>query len=143
VPQVAAWILYLAVSTVTMAANAQAFPSPEAAFEAYERARLRNDIGAFLATINFRQEAIEALQRAGKEATEANIAETAAQKESELRTHLQTRGFTKYGDCKVATKFRDSKSQVRFILSCTNATGATFFPIRVNRFPNGWLVVRG
>lgn len=136
-------LLCLGIVSASMAASAQAFSSAEGAFEAYERARLRNDIPAFLATINFRQEALEQLQRSGKESAESSVAELAAKREAELRAHLETRGFTKYGNCKVATKFQDTERQVRFILSCTDSTGGTTFPVRVMQFPNGWLVVRG
>jgi hypothetical protein len=136
-------IVSLAIGAFSPAANAQAFPSPEDAFRAYERARIQKDIPGFLATINFQQEAREALQRAGKEPTEASVAEMAANRQSELRSHLETRGFTRYGDCEVARTFQDSDKQVRFILFCKDGTGSMFFPVRVMQFPNGWLVVRG
>jgi phage-related protein len=136
-------IVYLAISAVSMSADLQGFSSAEAAFEAHERARTREDIAAFLATINFRQGAMETLQRAREELTETNIDQMAVKQEAEVRQHLQSRGFTKYGRCKVATKFQDSETQVRFILSCTDATGGTTFPVRVMRFTTGWLVVRG
>jgi hypothetical protein len=136
-------ILCAVIATLSMAGDAQVLPSPEAAFEAYERARLRNDVPGYLATISFRQEALELLRRTGNEPTEGAIAGIAAKREAELRKHLETRGFTKDGDCELVTKLRDSEEQVRFILSCKDASGATFFPVRVMHSPDGWLVVRG
>lgn len=137
------YLVSLGFAALSLSVNAQAFPNPEGAFEAYERARTAKDIHGFLSTISFRQEALEALRRDGKEPTEAVIAELAAKRESELRSHLEARGFINYGACEVARTFHDSERQVRFILFCRDGTGSMFFPVRVMQFTDGWLVVRG
>ncbi|SRR6266568_2432205 len=131
-----------------MAATAQALATPEATFDEYQRAWVQKDIPRFLATITFRQEAYELLQRKdpqGVKPNEVAVSELAAKRESELRALLETRGFiaTDIGSCKITQKLQLSEDQVRFILSCKSATSALLLPIRLMRFPTGWLVVRG
>src|SRR5689334_8768104 len=102
---------------------AQSLSTPEEAFYEYQLAWVQKDIRRFLATICFRQEAYELLQRSvspSGEPDEGTILELAKKKESELRTLLETRGFiaTDIGSCKIAQKVQLSEDQVRFILSC-------------------------
>jgi hypothetical protein len=104
---------------------------------------MRKDIPAFLASINFRQEATETLRREGAPITDAHVQELAQKKESELRQHLEKRGFIAYGKCEAVTKFQDSDIQVRIVRLCKDVTGGTFIPVRLMRFTDGWLVVRG
>jgi hypothetical protein len=53
------------------------------------------------------------------------------------------RGFIHYGKCEAVTNFQDSDTQVRIIRMCKDSTRSTFVPVRLMRFPDGWLVVRG
>ena len=133
---------------VTMSASAQDFSTPEAAFREHQQAFASRDVQRFLATIEFRQEAIEQLQRASKAnstPSEAAIAEVAATREAELRGHLENRGFrpATLDACEVIAKWQDSDNQVRFPLTCKVPNGSNTFPVRLMRFPHGWRVVRG
>jgi hypothetical protein len=127
---------------------AQTLSTPEATFDEYQRAWVEKNIPRFLATISFRQEAYELLQRSappGTEPSESAVADLAERKESDLRVLLETRGFiaTDIGSCMIAQKLQLDDNQVRFILSCKSTTSALLLPIRLMRFPSGWLVVRG
>ena len=134
--------LYLCIF-ISMSVNAQAPSSPEAALEAHQQARKQKDLPRYLATISFQQEAVEELRRIGREPTDAAVAEVAAKRESQLRTHVESRGFIPdYGDCKVVRKLEDSDTQVRFILSCVSSTTTLMYSVLVVRFPSGWFVVR-
>jgi hypothetical protein len=131
-----------------MPLTAQILSTAEAAFDEYQQAWVQKDIPRFLATICFRQEAYELVQRSGHsgaEPSESAVSEVAAKRESELRTLLETRGFiaTDIGNCNIAQKVQIAEDQVRFILSCRSSTSALLLPIRLMRFPIGWLVVRG
>jgi hypothetical protein len=130
-----------------MQATARDLSSPEAAFAEYQQAWVQKDVSRFLATINFQQQAYEKLKARGAQVDGPADPEVTAQAiaiENGLRTLLQTRGFiaTDIGSCRVAQKIPLSESEVRLILSCTSATSALLMPIRLMRFPAGWLVVR-
>ena len=131
-----------------MRAIAPDLSTPEATFAEYQQAWVQKDVPRFLATLNFQQEAYEKLQARGTEVagpTDPAVTELATNIETELRTLLQTRGFiaTDIGSCKIAQKLPLSENEVRFILSCKSATSALLMPIRLMRFPAGWLVIRG
>ena len=130
-----------------MSAPAQDFSTPEAAFREHQQAFVSRDVQRFLATIEFRQEAIEELQRTSKERSappEAAIAELAAMREAALRGHLESRGFmpATLDACEVITKWQDSDNLVRFPVNCRVPNGSTTFSVRLMRFPQGWRVVR-
>ncbi len=121
-------------------------PSAEAALNEHQQAWAQKDIARFLASIDFRQEAVELLHNSGEaDPGEASIAATAAERESQLRKVLETRGFiaTDIGSAKVIRKLQDAENQVRFILSCRSARGASLLTIRLMRFARGWRIVRG
>jgi hypothetical protein len=131
-----------------MQATARDLSTPEGTFAEYQQAWIQKDVPRFLATINFQQEAYEKLQARGAHLAgpdDPAVTEFAAKVEAELRTLLQTRGFiaTDIGSCKIAQKLPLFENEVRFILSCKSATSALLMPIRLMRFPTGWLVVRG
>ncbi|MGE5526346.1 MAG: hypothetical protein ACM3SS_21745 [Rhodospirillaceae bacterium] len=131
-----------------MQATARDLSTPEATFAEYQQAWVQKDVPRFLATISFQQEAYEKLQARGVPVTDPNdlsVTKFAAEVETELRTLLQTRGFiaTDISSCKIAQKILLSENEVRFILSCKSTTSALLMPIRLMRFPAGWLVVRG
>ena len=131
-----------------MQATARELSTPEATFAEYQQAWVQKDVVRFLATINFQQEAYEKLQARGVQvasSSDSAVTEFAAKIETELRTLLQTRGFiaTDIGNCTIAQKIPLSENEVRLILSCKSATSALLMPIRLMRFPAGWLVVRG
>jgi hypothetical protein len=119
---------------------------PEAALSEHQHAWAQKDIARFLATIDFRQEALELLHNSGEaNPGEAAIAATAAERESQLRKVLETRGFiaTDIGSGKVLRKLQDSENQVRFVLSCKSTRGASLLTIRLMRFAGAWRIVRG
>jgi hypothetical protein len=120
--------------------------SPEAALSEHQQAWAQKDIARFLASIDFRQEAVELFQHGGEpDPGEAAIAAAAAERESQLRKVLETRGFiaTDIGSGKIVRKLQDSENQVRFMLSCQSASGALLLTIRLMRFDTRWRVVRG
>ena len=120
--------------------------SPEAALAEHQRAWAQKDIARFLGTIDFRQEAIELFEHGGEaDPGEAAIAATAAERESQLRKVLETRGFiaADIGSAKVIRKVQDSEDQVRFMLSCRSTAGASLLTIRLVRSTSGWRVARG
>jgi hypothetical protein len=139
-----ALVLFFA-GVVAMPSGANALASPEATFREHKAAWIQKDIRRFLATISFRQEAHEDLNRQGTAPSETAVAELAAAKEAQLRTLLETRGFiaTDIGTCDIAKKISLTDDQVRLILTCTSPKSFLMLPLRVMRFPNGWLVVRG
>jgi hypothetical protein len=132
-------------TVLAVSSSANALASPEATFLAYKAAWVERDIPRFLATISFRQEAREELERQGGAASEATVDKLAAAKEAQLRTLLETRGFiaTDIGTCDIARKIPLTEDQVRLILTCTSPKTSLMLPLRVMRFPSGWLVVRG
>jgi hypothetical protein len=131
-----------------MQATARDLSSPEATFAEYQQAWVQKDVPRFLAAINFQQEAYEKLKARGAESVapdDPEVTNLATTIENDLRTLLQTRGFiaTDIGGCRIAQKVPLSDNEVRFILSCKSQTSARLMPIRIMRFPAGWLVVRG
>jgi hypothetical protein len=64
---------------------------------------------------------------------------------NELGAHFAKFGFraASLDNCKTVTKFQDSETLVRIILSCSDPHGLTTFPVRVLRLQQGWRVVRG
>jgi hypothetical protein len=131
-----------------MQATARDLSTPEATFAEYQQAWVQKDVPRFLATINFQQEAYEKLKARGLQIdgpADPEVTKQATTIENDLRTLLQTRGFiaTDVGSCRIAQKIPLSENEVRFILSCRPATSALLMPIRLMRFPAGWLVVRG
>lgn len=139
-----------AVSFVALSfsAMAQHYETPEAALAEYVEAYKARDVDRFLAAIDFNQEAIEQLSKGAdkaNEASEVQVQERASALATELRAHFSKFGFkaATLDNCKTVTKFQDTESQVRIILSCSDARGSTTFPIRVLRSTQGWRVVRG
>jgi hypothetical protein len=131
-----------------MQATARNLSTPEATFAEYQQAWVQKDVPRFLATISFEQEACEKLKARGVRVDgpdDPEVAKLATTIENDLRGLLQTRGFiaTDIGSCRIAQKVPLSDNEVRIILSCTSATRALLMPIRLKRFPAGWLVVRG
>jgi hypothetical protein len=131
-----------------MQAIARDLSTPEASFAEYQQAWVHKDVLRFLTVINFQQEAYEKLKARGAEVSgpdDPEVANLATTIEDDLRNLLQTRGFiaTDIGSCQIAQKVPLSENEVRFILSCKSPTSALLMPIRLMRFPAGWLVVRG
>jgi hypothetical protein len=131
-----------------MQATARDLSTPEATFAEYQQAWVQKDVPRFLATINFQQEAYEKLKARGVQVdspADPEVFKLATTIEHALRSLLQTRGFiaTDIGSCRISQKIPLSENEVRLILSCTSATSALSIPIRLKRFPAGWLVVRG
>lgn len=127
---------------------AQYYKTPEAALHEYVEAYKARDVNRFLAAIDFDQEAIEHLTKgAGKtsEPSGTQVQEKATALASELRAHFAKFGFkaATLDNCKTITKFQDTETQVRIVLSCSDSRGSTTFPVRVLHFPQGWRVVRG
>src|SRR5258708_21808308 len=131
-----------------MQTTARDLSTPETTFAEYQQAWVQKDVPRVLATINFQQEAYEKLKARGVQIdgpANPEVIKQASTIEDDLRTLLQTRGFiaTDIGSCRIAQKILLSETEVRFILSCKSATSALLMPIRLMRFPAGWLVVRG
>jgi len=141
-------ITAVATVTVSLTAMAQHYESPEAALSEYVAAYKARDVERFISSIDFNYEAEELLRRvAGKtqEPTEPQVQEKANALVNELREHFAKLGFraATLDNCKSITKFQESESQVRIILSCSDSRGTTTFPVRVHRFKHGWRIVRG
>jgi hypothetical protein len=121
--------------------------TPEAAFAEYQQASRARDIPRFLASIEFRQEAIEQLRQDSVQANppESSVAERAASREAKLRSHLESQGFkpATIDTCEIVNKWQDTPDQVRFPVVCSGPNGSLSFAVRVMRFPHGWRVVRG
>jgi len=133
---------------VPITAMAQHYETPEAALSEHVAAYKARDIERFISSIDFSYEARERLSKvAGKpqEPTEAQIQDKARSLADELREHFAKFGFRAetLDNCKTITKFQDTESQVRIIVSCSDTRGATTFPIRVQRVKDGWRIVRG
>jgi hypothetical protein len=131
-----------------MQATVRGLSTPEATFAEYQQAWVQKDVPRFLATINFQQEAYEKLKARGVQVdtpAHPEVTKLAATIENDLRTLLQTRGFmaTDIGSCRIGQKIPLAENEVRLILSCTSATSGLLMPLRLKRFPAGWLVVRG
>ena len=138
----------VAVLILSFSAMAQHYQTPEAALAEYVEAYKARDVDRFLAAIDLHQEAIEQLRKGAdkiNEPSEAQVQERASALANELRTHFAKFGFraATLDNCKTVTKFHDTESQVRIILSCSDSRGSTTFPVRVLRFAQGWRVVRG
>ena len=125
----------------------QGFGTPEAAFAEHRQASRSRDIQRFLATIEFRQEALELLHRETGAAgpSDSAVAERAAAREAELKLRLETKGFAPatIDACEIVNKWEDSPDQVRFPVVCNSPSGSASFAVRVMRFAHGWRVVRG
>lgn len=143
----------VAVAAVSMtvastAAIAQSHETPEAALAEYIAAYKARDVDRFIASIDFMQEAKEQLSRAKNPSgapTEVQVQEKADLLVNELRAHFAKFGFRagSLDNCRMVTKFQDSETQVRIVLSCSDSRGATTFPVRVLQLQPGWRVVRG
>jgi len=132
---------------LSTAVQAQDFSTPEAAFREHQAAWAAKNIERFLATISFRQEALEHLRRTSPQDAEREqaVRELAMKGEADLRTQLQTKGFvaTDLATCEVVTRWQDSADQVRLPLICAGPRrGTVSFPIRLMRLPEGWRIVR-
>jgi hypothetical protein len=126
---------------------AQHYETPEAALEAYIDAYKARDVDRFIAAIDVLHEARENLRRrlgSTAEPLAADVQQRASAIEMELREHFAKFGFKagSLDNCKTVTKFQDTESQVRIVLSCSDPRGSTVFPVRVLRFAQGWRVVR-
>jgi hypothetical protein len=144
--------LRAALASATFAASftamAQHHPTPEDALSEHVAAYKARDVERFLSSVDFVREAEEQLLKvAGTEQppTEVQIQGKADALVKELREHFAKFGFraATLDNCKTVTKFQDSDSQVRIILSCSDSRGSTTFPVRVLRFKQGWRIVRG
>jgi hypothetical protein len=141
-------LISFAIVSTQMTAMAQHHESPEAALSEYVSAYKARDVERFIAAIDFDHAAEEQLRRAARdelEPTESQIREKAAALSGELRDHLIQFGFraATLDNCRSVTKFNDSETEVRIILSCRDSRGASAFPVRILRFSQGWRVVRG
>ena len=138
----------VSIAFVSHAAMAQVHETPEAALAEYVAAYKARDVERFIASIDFMQEAKEQLSRAKSpsgEPTEVQVQEKADLLVNELRAHFAKFGFRagSLDNCRTVTKFQDSETQVRIVLSCSDSHGATTFPVRVLQLQPGWRVVRG
>jgi hypothetical protein len=122
--------------------------TPEEALAEHVAAYKARDVERFISSLDFNYEAEEQLRKvAGKthQPAEDQIHERANVLVAELRDHFAKFGFraATLDNCSTVTKFQDSESQVRIILSCRDSRGSTTFPVRVLRFKQGWRIVRG
>jgi hypothetical protein len=127
---------------------AQYYQDPDAALSEYIAAYKSRDVSRFLAATDFEFEAREALSnRLGtiEKPSDAEVLASANRLQSELRAHFDKFGFRAetLDNCKRLTKFEDSETLVRIVLSCSDSRGSSVFPVRVVKFPEGWRVVRG
>ena len=127
---------------------AQRFESPEAALAEHIAAYQARDVPRFLDSIDFDQEAREQLlakHGAGTHLENSDVHKLAQSLRDGLATHFAKFSFRAgtFDNCRPVTKFQDSESAVRLVLSCNDPRGATVFPVRVLRFSDGWQVVRG
>ena len=132
--------------TLTTSAMAQHYETPEDALAEYVAAYKARDVDRYLAAIDFNREAIEQLSRGKTEQpSEAQVQEKSSALASELRAHFAKFGFkaATLDNCQTVTKFKDTETQVRIVLSCSDSRGSTTFPVRLLRLAQGWRVVRG
>jgi hypothetical protein len=127
---------------------AQYYQEPEAALSEYIAAYKSRDVPRFLAAIDFEYEAREKLtKRPGNQPdpSESEILTLAKSLQTELLTHFEKFAFkaATLDNCKTVTKFQDSETLTRIVLSCSDSRGSSVFPVRVVKFPKGWRVVRG
>lgn len=142
------------VAAITVAASVALSPSamatqyetPEDALAEYVAAYRARDVDRYLAAIDFNREAVEQLSRGKTEQpSEAQVQEKSSALASELRAHFAKFGFkaATLDNCQTVTKFKDTETQVRIVLSCSDSRGSTTFPVRLLRLAQGWRVVRG
>jgi hypothetical protein len=142
------------VAAITVAASvalspsamAQQYETPEDALAEYVAAYKARDVDRYLAAIDFNREAIEQLSRGKTERpSEAQVQEKSSALAGELRAHFAKFGFkaATLDNCQTVTKFKDTETQVRIVLSCSDPRGSTTFPVRLLRLAQGWRVVRG
>jgi hypothetical protein len=129
-------------------AMAQYYQDPEAALTEYIAAYKSRDVPRFLAAIDFEFEAKETLSKrpgTSQEPSDAEVLASAGKLQSELRAHFDKFGFkaATLDNCKRVTKFEDTETLVRIVLSCSDARGSSVFPVRIVKFPEGWRAVRG
>ena len=141
-------IIAIAFLTQSLPSMAQHYESPEAALAEYIAAYKARDVARFLACIDFTHEAREKLSRRPGQiqtVSDTEVQATADGLETELKEHFAKFGFKaeSLDNCREVTKFQDTETQVRIILSCTDSRGSTTFPVRVLRFAQGWRIVRG
>ena len=92
----ARWLAVLVCLGTSVESNAQGFPSPESALQAFQTAHAQRNLDAWAATIDFRHEAIESLKKQpsqGSAADEAQVGDTAARLEAEFRQRVEQHGF--------------------------------------------------
>ena len=138
----------IASLALSLPAMSQHYESPEDALSEYMTAYKARDVPRFLASIDFKQEAKEQLSKGARlkqEPSEVEVLAAAAELETTLKEHFAKFGFKAQtlDNCKIVTKFQDTETQVRIVLSCSDSRGSTTFPVRVLRFLEGWRVVRG
>ena len=122
--------------------------TPEAALAEHVAAYKARDVDRFISSINLRYEASMQLRKSfggTREPTDAQVADAANALAAELRNHFAKFAFKAgtFDNCQSVTKFLDSESQVRILLSCSDSNGSTTFPVRIVHTGNGWHVVRG
>jgi hypothetical protein len=127
---------------------AEQHQTPEAALAEHIAAYKARDIDRFISSINLHYEAAEQLRRSlggTREPTEDQVAKAAKALATELHNHFAKFAFKAgtFDNCRSVTKFQDTDSQVRIVLSCSDSRGSTTFPVRVVRISQGWHVVRG
>ena len=143
-----ATILTAALTFASLSAMAQHYETPEVALTEHIAAYKARDVERFLASLDFQQEAIEKLSKrtgATLEPSQAEVQERATALLEELREHFVKFGFraATLDNCQIATKFQDTESQVRIVLSCSNSRGSATFPVRIRHLAQGWRIVRG
>lgn len=131
-----------------MPAKGQSFLTPESALAEHQAAYKARDIDRFLASIDFIQEAKEALAASanGNEIpSDPEVSVLAEKRKMGLRQHLGKFQFkaATFDDCEVVTTTHRTETLVRLVLRCNDPHGSTFFPVRVMLQAGQWRVVRG
>ena len=141
-------ITVAASAALSSSAMAQQYETPEDALAEYVAAYKARDVERYLAAIDFNREAMEQLSRGTSKAeqpSEAQVQDKASALAGELRAHFAKFGFraATLDNCQTVTKFKDTETQVRIVLSCSDSRRSTTFPVRLLRLAQGWRVVRG